>query len=153
MSFKLEPGAEGLVAGDWIELPLPSFLDAEDATFEVFRLDDEEKETTEKIADAEVKNGVLKITFLEEAAVPAADEQAEGDASDPVIVRGFVDVDTTMASELIGEEASQQSWIAQTDGEDEVRLIEFDLPSAQEVIDAWNASHGLINMALNAIHR
>ena len=54
LQFELTPGKDLLLAGDWIELFLPSFLSFEDAQFDVFRLNEDETETAEKIADAKV---------------------------------------------------------------------------------------------------
>ena len=68
VSFELTPGEDGLLKDDWIETILPSFLSFENASLEVFRLNADRTETTEKIANAEIKDGVLKITFIDAAA-------------------------------------------------------------------------------------
>ena len=136
LQFKLTPGKDLLLAGDWIELSLPSFLSFEDAQFDVFRLNEDETETAEKIADAKVENGILKITFIEAAATK--DEQT--------VVRGFVDIPVTIASSMLGEEEAEQSWIVQTGQDGTERVINLGLPTYNAVLDAWNSIHNPFGM-------
>lgn len=136
LQFKLTPGKDLLLAGDWIELSLPSFLSFEDAQFDVFRLNEDETETAEKIADAKVENGTLKITFIEAAATK--DEQT--------VVRGFVDIPVTIASSMLGEEEAEQSWVVQTGQDGTERVINLGLPTYNAVLDAWNSIHNPFGM-------
>ena len=136
LKFKLTPGKDLLLAGDWIELSLPSFLSFEDAQFDVFRLNEDETETAEKIADAKVENGTLKITFIEAAATK--DEQT--------VVRGFVDIPVTIASSMLGEEKAEQSWVVQTGQDGTERVINLGLPTYNAVLDAWNSIHNPFGM-------
>ncbi len=80
----------------------------------MFRLNADGTETTEKIANAEIKDGVLKITFIDAAATE--------DTS--VTVRGYVDIEASLASSLYGEEESEQLWIAQTGEDGTQRLVD-----------------------------
>lgn len=136
VSFELTPGEDGLLKDDWIETTLPSFLSFENASLEVFRLNADGTETTEKIANAEIKDGVLKITFIDAAATE--------DTS--VTVRGYVDIEASLASSLLGEEESEQLWIAQTGEDGTQRLVELVLPTYQAVLDAWNTAHNLFGI-------
>lgn len=136
VSFELTPGEDGLLKDDWIETTLPSFLSFENASLEVFRLNADGTETTEKIANAEIKDGVLKITFIDAAATE--------DTS--VTVRGYVDIETSLASSLLGEEESEQLWIAQTGEDGTQRLVKLVLPTYQAVLDAWNTAHNLFGI-------
>lgn len=136
VSFELTPGEDGLLKDDWIETTLPSFLSFENASLEVFRLNADGTETTEKIANAEIKDGVLKITFIDAAATE--------DTS--VTVRGYVDIEASLASSLLGEEESEQLWIAQTGEDGTQRLVKLVLPTYQAVLDAWNTAHNLFGI-------
>ena len=136
VSFELTPGEDGLLKDDWIETALPSFLSFENASLEVFRLNADGIETTEKIANAEIKDGVLKITFIDAAAT-------EDTAA---MVRGYVDIEASLASSLLGEEESEQLWIAQTGEDGTQRLVELVLPTYQAVLDAWNTAHNLFGI-------
>lgn len=136
LQFELTPGKDFLLVDDWIELSLPSFLSSENAQFDVFRLNEDGTETTEKIADAKIENGTLKITFIEAAATE--DEQA--------VVRGFVDVPVSMASSMLGEEESEQSWVVQTAQDGTERVIKLGLPTYNAVLDAWNSIHNPLGM-------
>lgn len=136
VSFELTPGEDGLLKDDWIETTLPSFLSFENAPLEVFRLNADGTETTEKIANAEIKDGVLKITFIDAAATE--------DTS--VTVRGYVDIEASLASSLLGEEESEQLWIAQTGEDGTQRLVKLVLPTYQAVLDAWNTAHNLFGI-------
>ena len=136
LQFKLTPGKDLLLAGDWIELSLPSFFSFEDAQFDVFRLNEDETETAEKIADAKVENGTLKITIIEAAATE--DEQT--------VVRGFVDIPVTIASSMLGEEEAEQSWVVQAGQDGTERVINLGLPTYNAVLDAWNSIHNPFGM-------
>lgn len=136
LQFELTPGKDFLLVDDWIELSLPSFLSSENTQFDVFRLNEDGTETTEKIADAKIENGTLKITFIEAAATE--DEQA--------VVRGFVDVPVSMASSMLGEEESEQSWVVQTAQDGTERVIKLGLPTYNAVLDAWNSIHNPLGM-------
>ena len=136
VSFELTPGEDGLLKDDWIETTLPSFLSFENASLEVFRLNADGTETTEKIANAEIKDGVLKITFIDAAATE--------DTS--ATVRGYVDIEASLASSLLGEEESEQLWIAQTGEDGTQRLVKLVLPTYQAVLDAWNTAHNLFGI-------
>lgn len=136
VSFELTPGEDGLLKDDWIETALPSFLSFENASLEVFRLNADGIETTEKIANAEIKDGVLKITFIDAAAT-------EDTAA---TVRGYVDIEASLASSSLGEKESEQLWIAQTGEDGTQRLVELVLPTYQAVLDAWNTAHNLFGI-------
>lgn len=136
VSFELTPGEDGLLKDDWIETTLPSFLSFENASLEVFRLNADGTETTEKIANAEIKDGVLKITFIDAAAT-------EDTAA---TVRGYVYIEASLASSSLGEKESEQLWIAQTGEDGTQRLVELVLPTYQAVLDAWNTAHNLFGI-------
>lgn len=141
VSFELTPGEDGLLKDDWIETTLPSFLSFENASLEVFRLNADGTETTEKIANAEIKDGVLKITFIDAAATE--------DTS--VTVRGYVDIEASLASSLLGEEESEQLWIAQTGEDGTQREVKLLLPTYQSVLDTWNEAHSPLGMLGGAL--
>lgn len=136
VSFELTPGEDGLLKDDWIETTLPSFLSFENASLEVFRLNADGTETTEKIANAEIKDGVLKITFIDAAVT-------EDTAA---TVRGYVDIGASLASSSLGEEESEQLWIVQTGEDGTQRLVKLVLPTYQAVLDAWNTAHNLFGI-------
>ena len=136
VSFELTPGEDGLLKADWIETTLPSFLSFENASPEVFRLNADGTETTEKIANAEIKDGVLKITFID----------ADATEDTAATVRGYVDIEASLASSSLGEEESEQLWIAQTGEDGTQRLVELVLPTYQAVLDAWNTAHNLFGI-------
>ena len=105
VDFNLNPGENKLLVGDWIETTLPNFLTFENATYEVFRLNEDGTETTEKIADAKTENGKLKITFVEAGATEDIN----------AVVRGFVDLKATFSLALLGDDQElKQTWTAQT---------------------------------------
>lgn len=141
VSFELTPGEDGLLKDDWIETILPSFLSFENASLEVFRLNADGTETTEKIANVEIKDGVLKITFIDAAATE--------DTS--VTVRGYVDIEASLASSLLGEEESEQLWIAQTGEDGTQREVKLLLPTYQSVLDTWNEAHSPLGMLGGAL--
>lgn len=141
VSFELTPGEDGLLKDDWIETTLPSFLSFENTSLEVFRLNADGTETTEKIANAEIKDGVLKITFIDAAATE--------DTS--VTVRGYVDIEASLASSLLGEEESEQLWIAQTGEDGTQREVKLLLPTYQSVLDTWNEAHSPLGMLGGAL--
>ena len=141
VSFELTPGEDGLLKDDWIETTLPSFLSFENASLEVFRLNADRTETTEKIANAEIKDGVLKITFIDAAATE--------DTS--ATVRGYVDIEASLASSSLGEEESEQLWIAQTGEDGTQREVKLLLPTYQSVLDAWNEAHSPLGMLGGAL--
>lgn len=141
VSFELTPGEDGLLKDDWIETALPSFLSFESASLEVFRLNADGIETTEKIANAEIKDGVLKITFIDAAAT-------EDTAA---TVRGYVDIEASLASSLLGEEESEQLWIAQTGEDGTQREVKLLLPTYQSVLDTWNEAHSPLGMLGGAL--
>lgn len=141
VSFELTPGEDGLLKDDWIETTLPSFLSFENASLEVFRLNADRTETTEKIANAEIKDGVLKITFIDAAATE--------DTS--ATVRGYVDIEASLASSSLGEEESEQLWIAQTGEDGTQREVKLLLPTYQSVLDTWNEAHSPLGMLGGAL--
>lgn len=141
VSFELTPGEDGLLKDDWIETILPSFLSFENASLEVFRLNADRTETTEKIANAEIKDGVLKITFIDAAATE--------DMS--ATVRGYVDIEASLASSSLGEEESEQLWIAQTGEDGTQREVKLLLPTYQSVLDTWNEAHSPLGMLGGAL--
>lgn len=141
VSFELTPGEDGLLKDDWIETTLPSFLSFENASLEVFRLNADRTETTEKIANAEIKDGVLKITFIDAAATE--------DTS--ATVRGYVGIEASLASSSLGEEESEQLWIAQTGEDGTQREVKLLLPTYQSVLDTWNKAHSPLGMLGGAL--
>lgn len=141
VNFELTPGEDGLLKDDWIEATLPSFLSFKNASLEVFRLNADGTETTEKIANAEIKDGVLKITFIDAAATE--------DTS--ATVRGYVDIEASLASSSLGEEESEQLWIAQTGEDGTQREVELLLPTYQSVLDTWNEAHSPLGMLGGAL--
>lgn len=141
VSFELTPGEDGLLKDDWIETILPLFLSFENASLEVFRLNADRTETTEKIANAEIKDGVLKITFIDAAATE--------DTS--ATVRGYVDIEASLASSSLGEEESEQLWIAQTGEDGTQREVKLLLPTYQSVLDTWNEAHSPLGMLGGAL--
>ena len=141
VSFELTPGEDGLLKDDWIETTLPSFLSFENASLEVFRLNADRTETTEKIANAEIKDGVLKITFIDAAATE--------DTS--ATVRGYVDIEASLASSSLGEEESEQLWIAQTGEDGTQREVKLLLPTYQSVLDTWNEARSPLGMLGGAL--
>lgn len=141
VSFELTPGEDGLLKDDWIETTLPPFLSFENASLEVFRLNADRTETTEKIANDEIKDGVLKITFIDAAATE--------DTS--ATVRGYVDIEASLASSSLGEEESEQLWIAQTGEDGTQREVKLLLPTYQSVLDTWNEAHSPLGMLGGAL--
>lgn len=141
VSFELTPGEDGLLKDDWIETTLPSFLSFENASLEVFRLNADRTETTEKIANPKIKDGVLKITFIDAAATE--------DTS--ATVRGYVDIEASLASSSLGEEESEQLWIAQTGEDGTQREVKLLLPTYQSVLDTWNKAHSPLGMLGGAL--
>lgn len=136
VDFKLNPGEDKLLVGDWIETTLPNFLTFENATYEVFRLNEDGTETTEKIADAKVENGELKITFVEAGATEDIN----------AVVRGFVDLKATFSSALLGDDQElKQTWTAQTAEDGRENNVDVVFPAKQAVLDAWHAAHNIIN--------
>lgn len=136
VDFRLNPGEDKLLVDDWIKTTLPNFLTFENATYEVFRLNEDGTETTEKIADAKVENGKLKITFVEAGATEDTN----------AVVRGFVDLKATFSSALLGDDQElKQTWTAQTDEDGTENNIDVVFPTKQAVLDAWHAAHNIIN--------
>lgn len=136
VDFRLNPGEDKLLVDDWIKTTLPNFLTFENATYEVFRLNEDGTETTEKIADAKVENGKLKITFVEVGATEDTN----------AVVRGFVDLKATFNSALLGDDQElKQTWTAQTDEDGTENNIDVVFPTKQAVLDAWHAAHNIIN--------
>lgn len=136
VDFRLNPGEDKLLVDDWIKTTLPNFLTFENATYEVFRLNEDETETTEKIADAKVENGKLKITFVEAGATEDTN----------AVVRGFVDLKATFSSALLGDDQElKQTWTAQTDEDGTENNVDVVFPTKQAVLDAWHAAHNIIN--------
>lgn len=136
VDFRLNPGEDKLLVDDWIKTTLPNFLTFENATYEVFRLNEDGTETTEKIADAKVENGKLKITFVEAGATEDTN----------AVVRGFVDLKATFNSALLGDDQElKQTWTAQTDEDGTENNIDVVFPTKQAVLDAWHAAHNIIN--------
>ena len=136
VDFKLNPGEDKLLVDDWIKTTLPNFLTFENATYEVFRLNEDGTETAEKIADAKVENGKLKITFVEAGATEDTN----------AVVRGFVDLKATFSSALLGDDQElKQTWTAQTDEDGTENNVDVVFPAKQAVVDAWHAAHNIIN--------
>lgn len=136
VDFRLNPGEDKLLVDDWIKTTLPNFLTFENATYEVFRLNEDGTETTEKIADAKVENGKLKITFVEAGATEDTN----------AVVRGFVDLKATFSSALLGDDRElKQTWTAQIDEDGTENNIDVVFPTKQAVLDAWHAAHNIIN--------
>lgn len=132
VDFRLNPGEDKLLVDDWIKTTLPNFLTFENATYEVFRLNEDGTETTEKIADAKVENGKLKITFVEAGATEDTN----------AVVRGFVDLKATFSSALLGDDQElKQTWTAQTDEDGTENNIDVVFPTKQAVLDAWRSIH------------
>lgn len=136
VDFKLNPGEDKLLVDDWIKTTLPNFLTFENATYEVFRLNKDGTETAEKIADAKVENGKLKITFVEAGATEDTN----------AVVRGFVDLKATFSSALLGDDQElKQTWTAQTAEDGTENNVDVVFPTKQAVLDAWHAAHNIIN--------
>lgn len=132
VDFRLNPGEDKLLVDDWIKTTLPNFLTFENATYEVFRLNEDETETTEKIADAKVENGKLKITFVEAGATEDTN----------AVVRGFVDLKATFSSALLGDDQElKQTWTAQTAEDGTENNVDVVFPTKQAVLDAWRSIH------------
>ncbi len=132
VDFNLNPGEDKLLVGDWIETTLPNFLTFENATYEVFRLNEDGTETTEKIADAKVENGKLKITFIEAGATEDIN----------AVVRGFVDLKATFSSALLGDDQElKQTWTAQIAEDGRENNVDVVFPTKQAVLDAWHNIH------------
>lgn len=136
VDFKLNPGEDKLLVDDWIKTTLPNFLTFENATYEVFRLNEDGTDTAEKIADAKVENGKLKITFVEAGATEDTN----------AVVRGFVDLKATFSSALLGDDQElKQTWTAQTAEDGTENNVDVVFPAKQAVVDAWHAAHNIIN--------
>ena len=132
VDFNLNPGEDKLLVGDWVEATLPNFLTFENATYEVFRLNEDGTETTEKIADAKTENGKLKIAFVEAGATEDAN----------AVVRGFVDLKATFSSALLGDDQElKQTWTAQTAEDGTENNVDVVFPTKQAVLDAWRSIH------------
>lgn len=132
VDFNLNPGENKLLVGDWIETTLPNFLTFENATYEVFRLNEDGTETTEKIADAKTENGKLKITFVEAGATEDIN----------AVVRGFVDLKATFSLALLGDDQElKQTWTAQTAEDGTENNVDVVFPTKQAVLDAWRSIH------------
>lgn len=132
VDFNLNPGEDKLLVGDWIETTLPNFLTFENQTYEVFRLNEDGTETTEKIADAKTENGKLKIAFIEAGATEDAN----------AVVRGFVDLKATFSSALLGDDQElKQTWTAQTAEDGTENNVDVVFPTKQAVLDAWRSIH------------
>ena len=125
VDFNLNPGEDKLLVGDWIETTLPNFLTFENQTYEVFRLN-------EKIADAKVENGELKITFVEAGATEDIN----------AVVRGFVDLKATFSAAFLGDNQElKQTWTAQTAEDGTENNVDVVFPTKQAVLDAWHNTH------------
>ncbi len=132
VDFNLNPGEDKLLVGDWIETTLPNFLTFENQTYEVFRLNEDGTETTEKIADAKTENGKLKIAFIEAGATEDIN----------AVVRGFVDLKATFSSALLGDDQElKQTWTAQTAEDGTENNVDVVFPTKQAVLDAWRSIH------------
>ena len=132
VDFNLNPGEDKLLVGDWIETTLPNFLTFENQTYEVFRLNEDGTETTEKIADAKTENGKLKIAFIEAGATEDAN----------AVVRGFVDLKATFSAALLGDgQELKQTWTAQTAEDGTENNVDVVFPTKQAVLDAWRSIH------------
>lgn len=132
VDFNLNPGEDKLLVGDWIETTLPNFLTFENQTYEVFRLNEDGTETTEKIADAKTENGKLKIAFIEAGATEDAN----------AVVRGFVDLKATFSAALLGDDQElKQTWTAQTAEDGTENNVDVVFPTKQAVLDAWRSIH------------
>lgn len=132
VDFNLNPGEDKLLVGDWIETTLPNFLTFENQTYEVFRLNEDGTETTEKIADAKVENGELKITFVEAGATEDIN----------AVVRGFVDLKATFSAAFLGDNQElKQTWTAQTAEDGTENNVDVVFPTKQAVLDAWRSIH------------
>lgn len=132
VDFKLNPGEDKLLVGDWIETTLPNFLTFENQTYEVFRLNEDGTETTEKIADAKTENGKLKIAFIEAGATEDAN----------AVVRGFVDLKATFSAALLGDgQELKQTWTAQIAEDGRENNVDVVFPTKQAVLDAWHNIH------------
>ena len=148
VNFEITPGDDQLVSGDTVEVDLPAFTayapeqadDGSTPDLDAFRLNEDGTETDEAIASAQVKDGVLKVTFSDAAATDDAN----------ATVRGYVDVPVSFASELLGDAETQQPWTVQKDGDDE-RIVMLALPSASAVLDAWKAAHNPLGMLSTAL--
>lgn len=136
VDFKLNPDEDKLLVDDWIKTTLPSFLTFENATYEVFRLNEDGTDTAEKIAGAKVENGKLKITFVEAGATEDTN----------AVVRGFVDLKAMFSSALLGDDRElKQTWTAQTAEDGTENNVDVVFPTKQAVVDAWHAAHNIIN--------
>lgn len=132
VDFNLSPGEDKLLVGDWIETTLPNFLTFENQTYEVFRLNEDGTETTEKIADAKVENGKLKITFIEAGATEDTN----------AVVCGFVDLKATFSAAFLGDNQElKQTWTAQTAEDGTENNVDVVFPTKQAVLDAWHNIH------------